>query len=129
MKCQTSELAPAESPQQALLCLRAVPVCGVPSQARCVSRAPFPPLTLAASSSPEERVAGRPARDGLSPVVLTATEAGSWWGESPSVGSRARSVFVHKITANKPQITEDTFIIDLCEDSESSITFCLAQGA
>lgn len=132
VKCQTSELAPAESRQQALLCLCAVPVRGALSQAGCVSWALLPALTRAATlASPLPRSASLGAQRGTgsAPAVLTAAKAGGWWGESPSVGSRARFVFVHKITANKPQITEDTFIIDLCEDSESSITFCLAQGA
>lgn len=56
-------------------------------------------------------------------------QAGLGWGELPSVGKKDQFSFVHKITANKLQITQDTFIIDLCRGAESSITFCLAQGA
>lgn len=51
------------------------------------------------------------------------------WGELPSTGKKDQFSFVHKIIANKLQITQDTFIIDLCRGAESSITFCLAQGA
>lgn len=54
--------------------------------------------------------------------------AGLGWGELPSVGKKDQFNFVHKITANKLQIMQDTFIIDLCRGAESSITFCLAQG-
>lgn len=51
------------------------------------------------------------------------------WSELRSVDRKDQCSFVHKITANKLQITQDTFIIDLCRGAESSITFCLAQGA
>lgn len=51
------------------------------------------------------------------------------WGELPFMGKKDQFSFVHNIIANKLQITQDTFIIDLCRGAESSITFCLAQGA
>lgn len=64
-----------------------------------------------------------PSAPGPSTTMITAEPAPSkapvrtspGWGELPSTGKKDWFSFVHKITTNKLQITQDTFIIDLCK--------------
>lgn len=90
-----------------------------------------PPLQLLAPSMLTAERAGTdaPAAQAVCGPHRNPAAGKAWVGDLPSPGKKHQFSFVHKITANKLQITQDTFIIDLCRGAESSITFCLAQGA